>query len=85
MRAARAGATVVDLFDRAEVFGRDGYRCYLCRALTDPSVSQFSPTYPTVDHVVPLSKGGSHTLGNVRTACLGCNSRKQDRLVVIAS
>lgn len=80
-RAARAGAKVIDLFDRIEVFDRDGYRCYLCRAITDPSLSPFSPAYPTVDHVVPLSRGGDHSLGNVRTACLGCNSSKQDQMI----
>ena len=29
-----------------------------------------------VDHVVPLSKGGAHELGNLRAACVGCNCRK---------
>jgi len=36
----------------------------------------------TVDHVVPLSRGGRHTIGNVLPACLSCNSSKQDRLLV---
>ena len=30
----------------------------------------------SLDHVVPLSRGGSHTLGNVRCAHLICNIRK---------
>lgn len=30
----------------------------------------------TMDHITPLSKGGSHTLHNVIPACQSCNSRK---------
>lgn len=31
------------------------------------------PDYPTIDHVIPLSKGGSHTWDNVKVACGECN------------
>lgn len=33
----------------------------------------------TIDHVVPLARGGSHTASNVVPACQSCNSRKGDR------
>lgn len=33
----------------------------------------------TMDHVVPISKGGPHTKDNVVPACRPCNSRKRDR------
>lgn len=33
----------------------------------------------TMDHVIPLSRGGAHTLSNVVPACRNCNSRKRDR------
>ena len=32
----------------------------------------------TLDHVVPLSRGGDHTLTNILPACSTCNSRKRD-------
>lgn len=34
------------------------------------------------DHVVPLSRGGDHGIGNILPACIGCNRSKLDRLLV---
>lgn len=36
--------------------------------------------YPSIDHIIPLSKGGRHAWDNVQLACRGCNSRKSDKL-----
>lgn len=35
----------------------------------------------TQDHVMPLSKGGRHEVGNIVPACLGCNASKGNRPV----
>jgi 5-methylcytosine-specific restriction endonuclease McrA len=32
---------------------------------------------PTIDHIVPLAKGGKHTLANLQLMCALCNSIKQ--------
>lgn len=77
-RARRAGATVVERVERGEILERDDWTCYLCGVRTDPGLSAYDPTSPTVDHVVPLSKGGQHTRENLRCACLRCNSTKGD-------
>ncbi len=77
-RAKKAGAVVIEVFDRADVFARDGWRCYICRRECDPEANPFDSAAATVDHVVPLSRGGAHALANVRTCCLGCNSTKRD-------
>lgn len=36
----------------------------------------------TIDHVVPLSRGGLHTLGNLVMACSSCNSSKGGKLLI---
>lgn len=37
--------------------------------------------YPTIDHIIPLNKGGTHTWNNIKLACHICNSKKSDRLL----
>ena len=32
----------------------------------------------TLDHMVPVSRGGVHGIGNVTVCCYSCNSRKKD-------
>lgn len=68
----------------AEVHARDGWTCRLCGRPIDPEVAWPDPMSASVDHVVPLSRGGAHSMGNVQSAHLGCNSSKGDRLDVPA-
>lgn len=34
----------------------------------------------TVDHIVPLAKGGTHELSNLSVLCRACNARKRDHI-----
>lgn len=36
---------------------------------------------PTIDHIVPLSKGGAHSMENLTVACRPCNSRKGTKVL----
>lgn len=36
----------------------------------------------TMDHVVPISRGGRHGIGNILPACKSCNSSKHDALLI---
>lgn len=51
---------------------RHGNRCFYCQAK--------APL--TQDHVVPLSRGGRHSIGNLLPACQSCNSSKCARFIV---
>lgn len=55
---------------RAYIIERDGSRCHMCRR-------KCSGTNLHLDHVIPLSRGGTHTLENLRVACAKCNLSKR--------
>lgn len=70
IRRKRAIAgTQVEPINRELVAARDGWRCCIC---SGPVTRE---TW-SLDHVVPLSEGGSHTYGNVALAHLECNNRR---------
>ena len=64
----------------AEVFERDGWVCGICSEPVDSSLSWPDPRSASLDHVVPLSKGGAHAYANVQLAHLGCNVGKGARI-----
>jgi 5-methylcytosine-specific restriction endonuclease McrA len=73
-RAEHWGAKVIEDVQRMVIASRDGQECYLCgQWLTWREI--------TIDHVVPLSRGGDHSYANCKIACAVCNSRKGDRLL----
>lgn len=79
-RAAKAGVEA-DSFTAAEIFERDNFVCWICgdEALADAPKNH--PQRATLEHVVPLSRGGAHSRANVRCAHLLCNLRKGGRIL----
>lgn len=75
-RARKFGATV-GIVDYEEILERDGLWCYLCESAVEPDDIHF-------DHVVPLSKGGEHSMANIRVTHSRCNLSKGDRLLEAA-
>ena len=59
---------------RVSILERDGYVCWLCGEATRPDVESQDDKYPTLDHVVPRSRGGSDDPSNLRCAHRLCNS-----------
>lgn len=65
------------------LFKKDDGVCYLCGKQCDwnnvDADGNAQGNYPSIDHVRPLSKGGTHTWNNVRLACRSCNNAKGSR------
>lgn len=55
-----------------EVRSKEFARCHWCGTKVVGRMIVF-------DHVVALSKGGTHTIGNLCACCRSCNSMKKDR------
>lgn len=63
--------------ERVAIYERDGWTCQLCREPVDPELMIINPCddwAPSLDHVIPQSKGGSHDADNLRLAHRWCNA-----------
>ncbi|MCH8822098.1 MAG: HNH endonuclease [Planctomycetes bacterium] len=59
---------------RFDVFKRDSFKCQYCGA-TAPDVLL------EIDHIKPVSKGGTNDITNLITSCQACNTGKSDKLL----
>lgn len=74
----------------ALLLDRTGHKCLGCGIAEAESIYR----YPrkgfalrgrlTVDHIIPLSRGGSGDIGNIAPLCLTCNMRKHAKLMGVS-
>ena len=57
---------------RFSIYERDGYRCRRCGISERYAVLE-------IDHIIPISKGGKSTYGNLQTLCRKCNYEKGNK------
>lgn len=55
---------------RKYVFERNNYQCQSCGKTNQE-------TQLTIDHIIPLAKGGSNDISNLQVLCHYCNSKKK--------
>lgn len=51
----------------------------LRRIYSSPCINCGSKENQSLDHIIPLSRGGTHSIGNITTLCLTCNMKKHNR------
>lgn len=88
-RAKKYGCAYDSSVTLQKLIERDGLRCAICGKMCDPNDHSWSeycgPMYPSIDHIIPMSKGGGHVWDNVQIAHIICNSEKGDTIQDVAS
>ena len=72
VKSSRRRKTNVPRGLRHEVFKRDNYTCCECGAKKEDGATLH------IDHIIPVSKGGTDELSNLQTLCADCNLNKSD-------
>ncbi len=71
LQAAKRRAAPAFLVTRKEVARLMAAPCLYCGAPSDH-----------IDHIIPVSRGGVHSIGNLTGACAKCNQSKSNKLLV---
>lgn len=74
-RAMRRRAQV-EVVDPAIVFDRDDWICQICHTDIPREASWPAPLSASMDHIVPLARGGEHSYANCQASHLDCNRKK---------
>lgn len=61
---------------RFQILQRDGFRCCLCGASTANRQVELE-----IDHIIPISRGGTNDPHNLQTLCRPCNLGKSNHLL----
>lgn len=80
-RRVRLRGGLYEKFTDEEIYARDGWVCGLCLRKVNKRLKHPHLLSASLDHVWPVSLGGSHTRQNVALVHLRCNSSKQNRTV----
>jgi len=82
IKRAKSAGVVAEYVDLRVVFERDNWMCHDCGEPVDPELKGRQSKMASLDHIIPRSKGGSHTYENCATAHYGCNvarARRKER------
>jgi hypothetical protein len=74
-----AGQRPAETFTTADIGERDGWICGICQdtsRLVNPQPGSPRALTPSIDHIIPVASGGTHTRDNVQITHLWCNVEK---------
>ena len=64
---------------RTEICERDGWICQICKEPVERTAHHPNPLAPSLDHIIPVSKGGSSNPSNLQLTHLRCNLKRGNR------
>jgi hypothetical protein len=76
---ARTGEDEKPGYLRAVIADRDRWRCGICHKAVDRALNHPDPLCASLDHVIPVSEGGTNDLWNLRLTHLVCNMARRNR------
>ena len=79
-RARKVNAYVAPVSGK-QLFIRDKGRCQICGRRVDPKLAYPDPMSMSIDHIIPLSRGGTHEPKNVQLTHWICNCNKRDGVI----
>jgi hypothetical protein len=85
-REAKRKGNIVEKYLDSEVLKKYGTKCYICKTEINLNASRRSgigndwENGLNIDHVIPISLGGSDTLKNVRPTHVICNLKKGSKV-----
>lgn len=82
MKRAKRYGVQVEGVNTLEVFERDGWTCGICNERVDKDIPYPCGKSASLDHIIPMSKGGGHTYDNTQLAHLKCNLKKNDNVII---
>ncbi len=77
---ARKIGTATEYIEPERLFERDRWTCGLCHRSIRPALRYPHPQSATIDHIVPMSRGGHHVWDNVQAAHFRCNMVKNSKV-----
>jgi hypothetical protein len=80
-RHARQRTQTIDSFSLDDIATRDAWVCQICFRKVNKRLKYPHPLSGSLDHVIPLSRGGYHTRQNVVLTHLRCNLVKNAHAV----
>lgn len=72
---AKVGRNYISKALRDDLYERDNYVCQYCKR-------KYSREKLSIEHIIPVSKGGIDNIINYITVCRSCNSSKKDKPLI---
>ena len=84
LRRARKHSVSHEPYTSREILDRDNWICGICRKAIDKIFSYPHPMSASIDHIIPISRGGPDLKENLQAAHFLCNNRKNTATQIIA-
>jgi hypothetical protein len=78
-RALRANC-ITEIVNELQVYEIHNWVCGICGKRINKKLTKPNLKSKSLDHIIPLSKGGTHTYNNLQPAHLSCNMSKNNKI-----